>query len=50
MKVETVCINCLRYYRFDDDNGDLLSEGCKLDIPLFDNRKPIICNSYRDRK
>lgn len=50
MKVMTLCSNCGRYYRFDDDNGDLLVEGCKLDIPLFNPDHPIICSSYYDKE
>ena len=49
MEVRTYCSNCTKYYVFFDDNGDILVEGCKLDLPIFNGKKPIICNSYKDR-
>ena len=49
MEVKTFCKNCIRYYCFFDDDGELLVEGCKLDIPLFNSKKTIVCNSYVDR-
>ena len=49
MEVKTLCKNCGKYYRYDDDKGNLLVEGCKLDIPLFHPRKAIVCSSYLEK-
>lgn len=49
MEIKTLCQNCSKHYRFYDDNGELIVEGCKLDIPLFHPRKPIVCSSYLDK-
>ena len=50
MSVENYCQTCKRYFRFDDDLGEMLVEGCELDLPIFNNNKPITCNSYVDRR
>lgn len=48
MSAEIYCQTCKKYFRFDDDLGEMLAEGCELDLPIFDSKKPITCNSYRD--
>ena len=50
ISVKSKCSTCMEYYCFFDDDGEVLSEGCKLDIPLFDKNKSIICSSYRRKK
>ena len=47
---DVYCLSCKNYFRFDDELGEMLVEGCELDLPLFNNKKPITCNSYRDRR
>ncbi len=49
MKGENYCQTCSKYYRFDDDLGDMLCEGCNLDLPIFSSKTPIVCNSYSRR-
>ncbi len=49
MEIRTLCKNCKKYYVFFDDFGDVLVEGCKLDLPIFNAKNPIICNSYNDK-
>ncbi len=49
MEVKTMCINCKKYYVFHDDKGEILAQGCKLDLPIFNSHKSIVCNSYNDR-
>ena len=49
MKVKVICSECSRYYRFDDDKGELLVDGCKLDLPHFHSRKPVECSSHITR-
>ena len=46
MQLKNLCNTCNKYYYFNDDDGNLLIEGCKLDIPLFTTKKAVICNSY----
>ena len=43
-------MNCEKHYVFFSDSNEILSEGCELDIPLFDNRKPIVCSSYTEKR
>lgn len=50
MEVKTLCKNCNRYFAFFDDCGEVLVDGCKLDLPIFNSKKAIICNSYMDRE
>ena len=42
--------SCKKYFRFDDDLGEMLVEGCELDLPIFNSKKIITCNSYTDRR
>ncbi|MBP5422039.1 MAG: hypothetical protein J6Y78_06340 [Paludibacteraceae bacterium] len=44
--VECRCQTCSRYYRFDDDLGEALCQGCELDLPNFNPRNVIECSSY----
>ena len=50
MKTQVLCKNCEKHYVYFDDNGSILVEGCHLDIPHFRSRKPVECNSYRDKE
>lgn len=49
MEIKTLCRNCNHYYVFFDDDGEILTEGCNLDIPFFTSDKPIFCSSYNDK-
>ena len=46
MRVKVLCQDCSRYYRYNDDNGEMLCDGCKLDIPHFHSRQAIECSSH----
>lgn len=48
MKTLYLCQSCTKYYRFDDDLGEMLVEGCKLDLPHFHPRKAVECSSYTE--
>lgn len=47
---DVCCQSCKKYFRFDDDLGEMLVEGCELDLPLFNSKKVITCNSYTNRR
>lgn len=50
MHIKTLCKECNKYQCFLADDGTILSERCYLDLPIFNTKKPIICNSYIKRK
>ena len=40
------CRFCNKYYRVLDDDGELLCEGCRFDLPFFRSEELVNCNSY----
>ena len=49
METKILCRTCNKYYCFFDDNEELLTEGCKIDLPVFDGKSAIVCTRYCSR-
>lgn len=40
------CRYCNKYYRVFSDDDEILSEGCRFDLPFFSSDRIVNCNSY----